>query len=229
MLNVYIGWDSREVQAFHVLVHSLMRHTAEPVAIYPLYRPALIASGLYWREPDVLASTEFSLTRFLVPFLSNYEGRSLFLDCDMLCQGDIAEVFAHAEMDPFKACFVVQHDYVPKTATKMDGQVQSVYPRKNWSSVMLFQNSLCHRLTPEYVNTASPAELHRFHWLHDRHLGALPVEWNHLVGEYEPNPNAKLLHYTLGGPWFPGYDHGPEAARWVEARDGIFMTATAGV
>jgi len=219
MLNIYIGYDRKEVEAFHVLVHSLLRHASQPIAIHPLYRPSLIASGLYWREPDALATTEFSLTRFLVPFLSAFKGISLFLDCDMLCQADIAELFAYAEADPFKACHVAQHEYVPKSAVKMDGQRQTVYPRKNWSSVMLFQNSLCHRLTPEYVNTVSPAELHRFQWIPDRHLGDLPLQWNWLVGEYDPNPDAKLLHYTLGGPWFVGCAQGPETERWIEERE----------
>jgi hypothetical protein len=101
----------------------------------------------------------------------------------------------------------------------MDGQRQTVYPRKNWSSVMLFQNSLCHRLTPEYVNTVSPSQLHRFQWIPDHHLGDLPLDWNWLVGEYEPNPDAKLLHYTLGGPWFVGCAHGPETDRWLAERE----------
>lgn len=216
MLKVFIGYDSREVVAFHVLVHSLLRHSSQPLAIYPLYRPALIASGLYTRESDSLESTEFSLTRFLVPYLSNYEGVSLFMDCDMLCQSDVGELFAYAEAAPFSSCFVVKHDYIPKSSVKMDGQVQSVYPRKNWSSVILFQNSMCHRLTPDYVNTVTPAMLHRFTWTQDELICPLPLEWNWLVGEYESRLDVPILHYTLGGPWFPQYRRGPEANRWVQ-------------
>lgn len=220
-MRVFIGYDRREVAAFHVLVHSLQKYASRPLVIHPLYRPALVAAGLYRRESNNLESTEFSLTRFLVPYLSDYKGTSLFMDCDMLCQGDVAELFKYADADPVKSCFVVKHCYTPKSTMKMDGQIQSKYPRKNWSSVMLFQNSLCHNLTVNYVNTALPKALHRFQWTSDEHIGELPLEWNWLVGEYKTRLDAKLLHYTLGGPWFQGYRTGPEADLWVAAYESM--------
>jgi hypothetical protein len=111
----------------------------------------------------------------------------------------------------------VQHpEYEPKEKTKFLGHVQTSYPRKNWSSVMLFRNKYCERLTTSYVNTASGLDLHRFAWCPDEDLGSLPLEWNHLVGVYEPNPNAKLLHFTEGGPWFRDYAHCEHANEWFE-------------
>jgi hypothetical protein len=111
--------------------------------------------------------------------------------------------------------FVCQHDYIPKALTKFDGHEQTKYPRKNWSSVMLFINDRCNELTPEYVNKASGLQLHRFQWIADDLIGLLPLEWNHLIGEYDPKPDAKILHFTNGGPWNSHeYSTGPEADRW---------------
>ena len=119
------------------------------------------------------------------------------------------------------AISVCQHDYTPKSETKMDGRVQTAYPRKNWSSFMVFDNSLCRMLTPDYVETASGLDLHRFNWLKNEYpIGSLPLEWNWLIGEYPINPNAKMLHYTLGGPWFPMQRNCDEADKWLaEYRD----------
>lgn len=216
MLNIFIGWDQREVAAWHTLAHSILTKASEPVNLIPVRQETLRQCGLYWREKDHLASTDFSLTRFLVPFLSKYDGYSVFLDCDILCQVDIAELFAIGYRDPSKAVWVVKHDYTPRTTVKMDGQQQTTYPRKNWSSVMLFNNAACRMLTPQHVRQATPAHLHRFDWLRDEAIGSLPATWNWLVGEYDTNPNAKLLHYTLGGPWFNTYTSTPETDRWVD-------------
>jgi hypothetical protein len=173
---------------------------------------------IYTRERGPTESTEFSLTRFLVPYLSNYEGFSLFMDCDMLMQADVLELMLHTLADPGHAVYVCQHDYTPKDASKFLGAVQTTYPRKNWSSFMLFDNRQCRALTPAYVNTASGLDLHRLHWLKDEQtIGALPLEWNWLVGEYPPKADAKNLHYTLGGPWFEDYRQTDHADRWQAA------------
>jgi hypothetical protein len=144
-------------------------------------------------------ATEFSMTRFLVPFLCGYQGYALFMDCDMVCQTDICRL--SDIINPQAAVSCCHHDYVPKSATKMDGQMQTSYPMKNWSSLMVFDNARCRRLSPEYINKASGLELHRFMW-NEGLLGEIPISWNWLVGEYESNPRADILHYTLGGPWF---------------------------
>lgn len=223
-LRIFIGYDSREPTCYHVLAHSIMMRTSTPVSITPLVLPKLREWGAYTRPKDELASTEFSLTRFLVPYLSGYRGRSLFMDSDMLCLADIADLFDAA--DPAKAVSVCKHDYVPKDATKFQGNVQHAYPRKNWSSLMLFNNAMCAQasggipLSPAYVNAARPSDLHRFAWLPDHLVGELPKEWNWLVGEYPYNTKAKVLHYTLGGPWFPNTP-AEHAAEWKAERDAL--------
>ncbi len=212
MLQVFIGYDPKEAVAFHTLAHSIHRRASMPVAIAPLMQSQL--QGVYRRERGPTESTEFSLTRFLVPHLAGYRGWSLFMDCDMLCRADIAELAAQTRRQPDKAVLVCKHDYVPKTERKFLDQVQTKYPRKNWSSLMLMNNDLCRALTPEYVNSASGLELHRFAWTRDELLGGLPLEWNWLVGEYDYNPRAKIVHYTLGGPYFEAYRGCDYAEEW---------------
>lgn len=219
-LKMYIGWDSREDIAFQVCKHSATRHSNGNLEIYPLKQDTLRELGLYNRAIDVKASTEFSLTRFLAPYLAGTKGWSIFADCDFLFNRDPNLVLDNLSKD--KAVYVVQHEYIPSHEIKMDGKTQHSYPRKNWSSFILFNNShpKVRALTPEIVNTQSPAFLHRFSWLDDEDIGTLDLEWNFLVGEY---PKQKTLpasvHYTNGGPWFDDcqdVDYGPE---WIAERD----------
>ena len=214
MLPIYIGYDPNETVAYHTLAHSILRRSSIPVTIAPLMRSQL--QGLYTRPRGATESTEFSLTRFLVPALSQYRGWSLFMDCDMLCRADVAALASLTESAGDKAVLVCQHDYVPKTERKFLDQVQTRYPRKNWSSLMLFNNARCAALTPQYVNGASGLELHRFAWLDDALIGDLPLEWNWLVGEYAHNPDAKIVHYTIGGPYFEEYRGCDYAEEWFE-------------
>ncbi len=169
--------------------------------------------GVFTREANAISSTEFSFSRFLTPYLSNYEGWSLFMDCDMLARADFAEIFALA--DDRHAVMVAKHDYTPRDAIKFEGHVQTKYEKKNWSSVVLFNNARCRALTPQFVNTASGLELHQFKWLEsDEQIGALPLEWNWLVGEYDFNPDAKVAHFTRGGPYFPAYADEDYSDEW---------------
>ena len=217
MLNICIGFDPREAIAFDTLAHSIRRRASIPLTIQPLVQKELRSRGLYTRERGPTESTEFSLTRFLVPALADYRGWSLFMDCDMLCRVDIAELIARQQSD--KAVSVVKHEYVPKTQRKFLDQVQTKYERKNWSSLMLFNNERCRALSADYVNSASGLELHRFQWVQDELIGDLPKEWNWLVTEYDYNPAAKLVHYTLGGPWFDAYRGCEYADEWFAERE----------
>lgn len=225
-LRIFIGYDSRESVALHVLMHSIMTRASRPVSITPLMQQPLRSSGIYTRERGATESTEFSLTRFLCPYLSGFKGYSLFLDCDMLALCDIHEIVGAAIGDnlrgsyvgspfiPDEAAWVCKHDYIPKDPTKFLGQQQTQYPCKNWSSMVLFNNAACKKLTPEYVSKASGLELHRFQWADSWRVGSLPLEYNWLVGEYDPNPKAKILHWTLGGPWFAETANADHADLW---------------
>ena len=222
LIPIFIGYDPRERAATNVLIDSLYQHSSAPLAITPLVTPQLERAGLFQRERDPKQSTAFSFTRFLVPRLMNYQGWAIFLDCDMLCRGDIAALWAQRD-DRF-AVMCVQHDHAPRENVKFLGEPQSPYPKKNWSSLMLLNSSRCQALTAEYVNTASGLELHRFHWLSgDHEIGTLQGGWNHLVDVQDPAEAADspLLHWTLGGPWFRDQRTmgGPLAAEWFSARD----------
>lgn len=158
-------------------------------------------------------ATEFAISRFCVPFLQT-SGWALFVDCDVLCLADIGELFALA--DDRYAVMVVKHDHQPTEATKMDGQVQTGYPRKNWSSVVLW--NCAHeghfRLTKERLNRWPGRDLHAFKWLEDEQIGALPEAWNHLVGISQGEAN--MLHYTNGGPFLENWQGGPLDTVWLK-------------
>lgn len=224
MLRVFLGFDSREPVAYHVAAHSILTTASAPVAIIPLVQNQLRTAGLYTRERGATEATEFSMTRFLVPYLSAYTGVSVFMDCDMVVRADIHSVPMHTGTWAGRdrpAVWCCQHDYAPKSAIKMDGQTQTTYPRKNWSSFMVFNNAKCQALTPEYVNTATGMQLHRLQWATDDQIGSLPLEWNWLVGEYPPNPDAKILHYTNGGPWFWETRNCDHRADWMDAYEAM--------
>lgn len=226
MLNIYIGYDPREAVAFHTLSHSILRRSSSPISIAPLVQSQL--KKLYWRPRGPTESTEFSMTRFLVPHLSGFAGWSVFMDCDMLCRVDISELMREAERQPDKAVLVCKHDYVPKTERKFLDQVQTKYARKNWSSLMVFNNERCRSLGVDYVNSASGLELHRFSWVDERAIGELPLEWNWLVGEYDYNPGAKIVHFTIGGPYFEPYRDCDYAPEWFAEFDSMRQCASSG-
>ena len=211
MIDIFIGYDPREAVAFSVLAHSIHVRASRPVSIAPLMLSQL--DGILTRERHALQSSDFSFSRFLTPYLSGYRGWSIFMDCDMLVLDDIAKLWALR--DDRHAVQVVKHNHVPKEAIKFLGEKQTKYEKKNWSSVILFNNAKCLALTPEYVNTASGLELHQFKWLgNDDLIGNLPHRWNHLVGYDAPSPDVSLVHYTIGGPYFPEYRDCEHAGAW---------------
>ena len=215
MIKVFIGYDPREAAACSVLAHSIHKRASAPVAIVPLMLSEL--KSVLTRERHPLQSTDFSFSRFLTPHLSGYAGWSIFMDCDMLVLDDITRLYALC--DERYAVMVVKHDHVPKETRKFLDQPQSAYQKKNWSSVMLFNNAKCRALTPVYVNTATGLELHQFKWLaNDDLIGEIPARWNHLVGYNPPNRDVSLVHYTLGGPYFEEYRDCEYADEWQAAR-----------
>ena len=221
VINTFVGYDPREAVAFNVLSHSIHVRASQPVSITLLMLSQL--KGILTRERHPLQSTDFSFSRFLTPYLSGYSGWSIFMDCDMLMLDDIANLWRLR--DERYAVMVVKHDHVPKERTKFLGEPQSQYEKKNWSSVILFNNAKCRALTPDYVNQASGLELHQFKWLaNDDLIGALPDRWNHLVGYDLPRRDAALVHYTVGGPYFEEYKDCEYAEEWRQERERMLRT-----
>ena len=213
MINIFIGYDSKEKVAYNVLSHSIIQNSTKPVAITPIALNHL--KDDFVRERNALSSTEFSFSRFMIPHLMNYQGWALFMDCDMLMFEDVSKLWRMR--DDSKAIQVCKHNYIPKEDKKFLGQVQTKYEKKNWSSFMLMNCRKCTTLTPDYVNKASGLELHQFKWLEGDHLiGDLPLEWNWLVGEYEHKDDVKNVHYTKGGPWFEEYARCDYSQDWFK-------------
>ena len=211
MIRIFIGYDEGEKIAFHVLTESIRKQSSEPISITPIDLNTI--RNHFIRDKQSNQSTEFAFSRFMVPYLSNYEGWSIFMDCDMLLRTDINELWKLRDDDYAVMC--VKHNYEPKQDVKFRGAKNEKFPKKNWSSLMLMNNAKCKLLTPEYVRTASGLELHQFKWLEsERDIGAIPKTWNWLVGEYEYNPLANNVHFTLGGPYFYDYVNCDYSKEW---------------
>ena len=209
MINVFIGFDEGEKVSYHILSESIRRQSSVPVSITPL---CLSNLPEFKRKLQPNQSTEFAFSRFLVPYLSEYKGWSLFLDCDMMFRDNIKNLWDM--IDENKSIMCCKHDYTPKQNVKFRGAKNEPFPKKNWSSFMLMNNQRCKMLTKEYVETASGLELHQFKWTHEENVGELPLDWNWLVGEYDYNKNAKNVHWTLGGPYFKDYKNSEYADEW---------------
>ena len=214
MIPIFIGYDSREAVAYHVCANSIIRHSSKPVSFIPL----ALKNLQEYEEKHTDGSNQFIYSRFLVPWLMGFIGRAVFIDGDMIVRGDIVELYETLTLD--KDVAVVQHDYRTKMTKKYLGNANQDYPRKNWSSVIVWNCSSFpnRRLTPEFVMKATGADLHRFTWLDDARIQALPPEWNWLPDEYGPNDNAKLLHYTLGTPCFEEFADTPQSEVWHKER-----------
>lgn len=217
-VKLFVGYDNVESVAYYTYEHSIHSRASIPVNISPIRLNQL--RKIHNRERHPLQSNDFSFSRWLVPYLCNYTGWAIFTDCDMLCRTDIAELWELR--DSKYAVQVVKHNHVPKEDVKYLNAAQTKYEKKNWSSVMLINCEKCKALTPEYVESASGLDLHQFKWLGDDDLiGGLPKEWNHLVGYNEPNKNAKIVHFTIAGPWLTKARHCEFGDAWREERDAM--------
>jgi len=214
-IPVFIGYDPREAIAYHVCANSIIRNSSHPVSIHPL---SLNLFNNFYSNSGKDGSNQFIYSRFLVPYLMGFKGHAIFIDGDMIVRGDIAELWELR--DQLTDIQVVKHDYKTKMSEKYLGAKNEDYPRKNWSSVILWNCGSWpnRKLEPDFIQKASGAELHRFTWIKDDRIGELPSEWNWLDVEYEPNPDAKLIHYTLGIPAFHEFSTGGMSDEWHKER-----------
>lgn len=227
MLTVYIGFDEREPEAWDVCANTLLKYASRPVNIQPLDLDKLEAQGLMtrkWSKTDgqmydevsqAPMATKFAISRFLVPLI-HQSGWAIFMDCDMIFQDDIYRIEEHLDYDYPVMC--VHHDHHPTETIKMDNQIQTVYPKKNWSSVMAFNcdHPLNQNLSLLNLNNEPGRNLHGFCWLDEDQIGELPREFNWLVNVQEKPENPVIWHYTLGGPWFPDWEPQPYDDEWLQ-------------
>jgi len=214
MINIFIGYDHREAIAYHVCANSIIRHSSKPVSFTPL----ALKNMQDYEEKHTDGSNQFIYSRFLVPHLMEYKGWAIFMDGDMLIRDDIEKLWSMR--DESKAVMVVKHDYKTKMTEKYLGAKNENYPRKNWSSVILWNcgHEANKGVTPEFIQNATGAQLHRFTWLDDSLIGELPIVWNWLPDEFGANLDAKLLHYTLGTPSFHEFATTPMGDEWHRER-----------
>lgn len=214
-VRLFLGYDEREAVAFHACTQSLIQNCTMPLEIHPLALNTLRG----YREDHKDGSNAFIYSRFLVPYLCDFNGWAIFLDGDMVVRDDIAKLWRLR--DPWCAAQVVQHTYKTKYRGKYLKNRNEDYPRKNWSSVILWNcgHYSNRKLTPDYVEKASGAELHRFTWIDDNRIGALPPHWNHLTMEYSACNDAALYHFTIGLPAFSEYAGSDNAEFWWDAAE----------
>jgi lipopolysaccharide biosynthesis glycosyltransferase len=216
-IKIVVGFDQREAIAYHTFSQSVLEKSSLPV----LFLPLSINTLKGYKETHNDKSNDFVYSRFLTPYLHNFEGWAIFADGDMVCQSDIKELWDLR--DETKALQVVMHDYKTKFNQKYLGNTNENYPRKNWSSLILWNCSHPkHRvLTPDFISSQTGKYLHRFSWLDDEDIGELPIDWNWLAIEYPNNPKAKIIHYTLGTPCFKDYRNSEMAVTWHEVQQKV--------
>lgn len=255
--HIWIGYDPSEHEAYSVAKHTLEKHSYADIEVHPIEHMELRRQGLFTREWEIKPdgqtickvdnrpfSTAFSHSRFLVPELwrnlsdPDKESLAMFVDCDWLFLGDIGEVFNAIESDRIlnadeSPVYCVQHDYNPNVEKKMHGVKQSKYNMKLWSALMVFnmRHNDCKTLTADIVNTWDGRALHQFEWIQDTHkIGRIPEEWNFIPGHSENRcDSVKGLHYTLGGPWFKGYEQCKYADLWNNAYNDYLMSKIKGI
>ena len=216
-IKIVVGFDQREAIAYHTFSQSVLEKSSLPVLFLPLSMNTLKG----YKETHNDKSNDFVYSRFLTPYLHNFEGWAIFADGDMVCQSDIKELWDLR--DETKALQVVMHDYKTKFNQKYLGNTNENYPRKNWSSLILWNCSHPkHKvLTPDFISSQTGKYLHRFSWLDDEDIGELPIDWNWLAIEYPNNPKAKIIHYTLGTPCFKDYRNTEMTVTWHEVQQKV--------
>lgn len=235
--SIFLGFDPREAMAFAVARHSIEKRISLPIRARGIILDELVEKGLYTRPTDQVVdsdgntrlidvlskredydgfmSTEFAISRFLTPHLAGYRGWAMFADCDIMARTNLVSLFHKIAHRP-EALLCVQHDYRPKETVKMDGQAQTQYFRKNWSSVMLFncEHPANRNLTIELINNVPGRDLHGYCWLKDEEIGALDESFNWIPGHSSPEIDPDIVHWSAGGPWFKGYESVPFADEW---------------
>ena len=210
LLNIFVGFDQREAIAYHTFVQSIIEKSSIPLSITPLAENNLDQ----YSEKHTDGTNKFTYSRFLVPYLMDFKGWAVFVDGDMVCLSDLKELKQY--FNPKIAVCVVKHNYKTKYKTKYFGQKNEDYPRKNWSSVIIWncEHSKNKILTPTLIGQKEGSYLHRFKWLDDKEIGSLPKSWNWLALEYEEKNDLDLIHYTLGTPCFKKYSKKPLSKFW---------------
>ena len=213
IIDIVVGFDQREAVAYHTFVQSVIEKSSMPLRFMPLEMNTLVN----YKEVHNDGSNDFIYSRFLVPYLMNYSGWAIYADGDMICLEDIKKLWDMRDNN--YAVQVVKHEYKTKIKSKYWGNKNEDYPRKNWSSLILWnceheENKI---LTPEFIQKKTGAFLHRFSWINDKKIGEIIKEWNWLALEYEEKKDLNLIHYTIGTPCFEEYSNKSLSSYWKKS------------
>ena len=213
IIDIVVGFDEREAIAYHTFTQSVIQKTSLPTRFLPLNIKSLSS----YTETHKDGSNDFIYSRFLVPYLMNFKGWAIYADGDMVCLEDIKKLW-DLRNDKY-AVQLVKHDYKTKIKKKYFGNKNEDYPRKNWSSLILWNcNHPSHKvLTPEFIKKQTGAFLHRFSWIGNTEIGEINKEWNWLALEYEEKKDINLIHYTIGTPCFKEYENTSLSSYWKDA------------
>ena len=218
-LNIMIGYDKREISAYHTLCQSILENSSIPVSFTPINLTNL--RKFYKRKKGPKDSTDFSISRFLVPYLSNFEGISLYLDCDFIIKGDVNELIKMANKNKKYSVWCVKHKHNPSETKKFLKEKQLRYQKKNWSSFMLFNNKKCKILSAKKVEKSNGLYLHQFKWTKDNLIGSLDPKWNILIGYNKFVKKYKGIHFTEGGPYIKEYKKSKHSNEWFKVYNKI--------
>ena len=219
--NIYIGYDDQRNNIFKVCEKSILKNSKNNIEIFKIGN-SILNKNIWYREKNKYESTDFSISRFLVPFLSNFSGISIFMDDDFLWKCDVSDLMEF--YDDSKSVMVCKHNYISKFETKWNSNKQINYARKNWSSLMIFNSKHfdCKNLNVKNVNEKSALWLHQFKWTDDKNIGQIPLNYNYLVGEYEENFNdIKALHFTNGCPIYDDSIKTRHSNEWLEIYESL--------
>jgi lipopolysaccharide biosynthesis glycosyltransferase len=212
MITIWIGYDSQFQKNTNIQLESIRKHTNGKFDVKYLHLNKL--KNVLWRSRDLHQTTDSAFTRWLIPYLSDYQGWHLYMDSDMMVRKNLLGILKY--QDPTKAVAVVKHSDIHNTSTKFNDKIQTVYDKKNWSSLMMFNAPLCKTLTLDYINTVSGLDLHQFKWTTEDKIGSIDAEWNYLVGVNKTQKDPAIVHWTLGGPWFLDYEDVEFSKEWHE-------------
>ena len=210
VVDIVVGFDQREAVAYHVFTQSVIEKSSIPVRFLPL-NINLLSN---YEEKHLDGSNDFIYSRFLVPHIMSFQGWAIYADGDMICLEDIKKLWDLR--DSKFAVQVIKHDYKTKISNKYWGNKNENYPRKNWSSLILWNcEHASHKiLTPEFIQKQTGAFLHRFNWIKDNEIGEISKKWNWLAMEYEEKKDINLIHYTIGTPCFKEYQNTSLSSYW---------------
>jgi lipopolysaccharide biosynthesis glycosyltransferase len=210
-IRVFVGADESQLVPAAVLEYTIRKHTAGRVE-FTTMRDLPVPMP---KDPAKRPRTGFSFYRFMLPKLAGYQGRALYLDCDMQVFANLSELWAI----PFDGQTVLC-TYQPEPPERWKGN-KSFKPGRHLAVMMLD----CSRLDWDVHEIVRGLDEDRYGYTElmsdlaivpeEQIEERIPVEWNSL--EHYEAGTTKLVHYTQvpTQPW--KNDESPLRELWLGA------------